>query len=99
MLLTLRPKRTSCLLTRLAVNPGSDVLTISAAVESEQKADSAEGGLSCESAYKLLMRYATSEEKIKSLARSLEEGCVPNLGDGCKVKNEMVSQALLDICL
>jgi hypothetical protein len=45
------------------------------------------------------MRYATSEEKMEALARSLEEGCVPDAGGGCKVKNETVSQALLDICL
>lgn len=84
---------------RLAANPGSDVSTILAGAEGEHKADSTEGGLPCESAYKLLMRYATSEEKMEALARSLEEGCVPNSGGGCKVKNETVSQALLDICL
>lgn len=87
------------LLTRLAANPGSDVSTILAATESEQTADSAEGGLPCESAYKLLMRYATSEEKMEALARSLEGGCVPNSDGGCKVKNETLSQTLLDICL
>jgi hypothetical protein len=62
-------------------------------------ANSAEGGQPCESAYKLLMRYATSEEKMEALARCLEEGCVPSSGGGCKVKNETVSQALLDIYL
>jgi hypothetical protein len=72
---------------------------ILAGAETEQKTDSAEGGLSCESAYRLLMRYATSDEKIEALAQSLEKGCVPNSGGGCKVKNETVSQALLDICL
>lgn len=87
------------LLTRLAANPGLDVSMILAGAETEQKIDSAEGGLSCESAYKLLMRYATSDERIETLARSLEEGCVPDSGGGCKVKSETVSQALLDICL
>jgi hypothetical protein len=85
--------------TRLAANPGSDVSTILAGAESEHKTDSAESGLPCESAYKLLTRYATSDDKMEALARSLEEGCVPNSGGGCKVKNEIVSQALLDICL
>ncbi|KAI9924177.1 hypothetical protein MW887_007127 [Aspergillus wentii] len=87
------------LLTRLAANPGSDVSTILAGAESEHKPDSAKGSLPCESAYKLLMRYATSEEKMEALAQSLEEGCVPNSGGGCSVKNEKVSQALLYICL
>ena len=87
------------LLTRLTTNPGSDVSMILAGAEMGQKGDSAEGGLSCESAYKLLMRYATSDEKIEALARSLEEGCVPNSGGGCKVKNETLAQALLDSCL
>lgn len=94
-----QPPSAPCrLLTRLAANPGSDVSQILAASDIE-RADSTEGGLPCQSAYKLLMRYATSEEKMKALARSLEEGCVPNSGGGCKVKNETVSQALLDICL
>ncbi|OOQ91476.1 hypothetical protein PEBR_00832 [Penicillium brasilianum] len=87
------------LLTRLAANPGSDVSMILAGAETEQKADRAEGGLSCKSAYALLMRYATSDEKIEALARSLEDGCVPDSSGGCKVKNETVSQALLDMCL
>ncbi|GFG24088.1 hypothetical protein IFM61606_03987 [Aspergillus udagawae] len=95
-----RPPPAPCkLLTRLAANPASDVSTILAGLETEQKADRVEGGLPCESAYKLLMRYATSEEKIEALARSLEEGCVPNSSGGCKVKNQTVSQALLDLCL
>ncbi|KAA8647824.1 bZIP transcription factor [Aspergillus tanneri] len=94
-----QPSAPCKLLTRLATNPGSDVSMILAGAETEQKADSAEGGLSCDSAYKLLMRYATSDEKIEALALSLEEGCVPNSGGGCKVKNETLSQALLDICL
>lgn len=45
------------------------------------------------------MRYATSDEKLDALARTLESGCVPNSGGGCRVRNETVSQALLDICL
>lgn len=45
------------------------------------------------------MRYATSDEKLDALARTLESGCVPTSGGGCKVRNETVSQALLDICL
>lgn len=68
-----RPK----LLTRLAANPSLDVSMILAGVETEQKSDSAEGGLICEYVYTLLMRYATSVERIETLARSLEEGCVP----------------------
>jgi hypothetical protein len=95
-----QPPSAPCrLLTRLAANPGSDVSQILAASDTERKADSAEGSLPCESAYKLLMRYATSKEKMEALARSLEDGCVPNSGGGCVVKNETVSQALLDICL
>lgn len=53
-----------------------------AGLETKQKADRAEGILPCESAYKLLMRYATSEEMMEALTRSLEEGCVPNSGAG-----------------
>lgn len=94
-----QPSTPCRLLTRLAANPSSDVSHILAASDTESKPDNAEGGVTCESAYKLLMRYATSEEKLNALARALEDGCVPDSGGGCKVKHESISEALLDICL
>ncbi|OKP10230.1 hypothetical protein PENSUB_4404 [Penicillium subrubescens] len=95
-----QPPSAPCkLLVRFAANPGTDVSQILAGSESGSKSDGADGGLPCESAYKLLMQYATSEEKLEALARTLEGGCVPNSKGGCQVKNETVSQALLDICL
>lgn len=95
-----QPPSAPCkLLTRFASNPRSDVSQIIGGSDSESKPDGAEGALPCEKAYKLLMRYATCEEKLESLARTLEDGCVPDSGGGCKVKNETVSQALLDTCL
>lgn len=97
---SVQPSSAPCrLLTRLTANPASDVSQILAASESESKADGVEGALPCESAYTLLMRYATNDGKMEALARILEEGCVPNSGGGCKVKNETLSQALLDLCL
>lgn len=96
------PQTSPCkLLTRLTTNPTSDISNILAAPapEPDSTTTTAEDGLPCESAYKLLMRYATSDEKLDALARTLESGCVPNSKGGCKVRNETVSQALLDICL
>lgn len=87
------------LLARFAANPSSDVTQILAGSETGSKLDGADGAFPCESAYKLLMQYATSEEKLEALSRTLEGGCIPNSDGGCQVKNETVSQALLDICL
>ncbi|KAL2862288.1 bZIP transcription factor [Aspergillus lucknowensis] len=56
-------------------------------------------GISCSAAYQLLMQHATSEEKINSLARTLEEGCVPISQGGCQVKTKTVAEALVNICL
>lgn len=94
-----QPSAPCRLLTRLAANPTSDISHIFAASHTESTAGNAEGGVTCESAYKLLMRYATSEEKLNALAHALEDGCVPSSDGGCKVKNEKISEALLDICL
>jgi hypothetical protein len=95
-----QPQSAPCkLLARFAADPSSDVSQILAGSEIRSKSDGTDGALPCESAYKLLMQYATSEEKLEALARTLEGGCVPNADGGCQVKNETVSQALLDICL
>jgi hypothetical protein len=87
------------LLTRLSANPTLDVSQILASCDNGPETENAEDGIPCSSAYKLLMSYASSEDKLDSLAHVLEEGCVPNADGGCRLKNKTISQALLDICL
>lgn len=60
---------------------------------------STEDGVPCSTAYKLLRRHATSDEKIDALARVLEGGCAPDSKGGCKVKHKIVAEALVDMCL
>lgn len=60
---------------------------------------STEDGVPCSTAYRLLRRHATSDEKIDALARVLEGGCAPDSKGGCKVKHKIVAEALVDMCL
>jgi hypothetical protein len=47
----------------------------------------------------MLMQFATTEDKLDTVAYSLENGCVANKGPGggCKVPNRVVWKALGDI--
>jgi hypothetical protein len=51
--------------------------------------------------YRMLMRYATTEPKLDTIAHVLEEGCMPTAepGKGCRVLNKTIWKALDDICL
>ncbi|GAM40378.1 hypothetical protein TCE0_039f12684 [Talaromyces pinophilus] len=77
---------------------GNTPQVINPSVE-ETEQDLSQDGLSCSAAYQFLMQHATSEEKISSLARTLEEGCVPISKGGCKVKTKTLAEALVNICL
>ncbi|KAF3480680.1 uncharacterized protein GIQ15_06027 [Arthroderma uncinatum] len=89
------------LLTRLAANPSTDITQVPIASDDEQDPDKVEDGIPCARAYQLLMHYATSEEKLDTVAQVLEMGCTPNASrnGGCKVKSAVISQTLLDLCL
>jgi len=84
------------ILTRLKLDPSADPRNIPGE-EDDRSAD--EGGVPCARAYKMLVPYATSEEKMDALAERLEEGCVSDGKGGCKVRNEAVWRALDDVCL
>jgi hypothetical protein len=90
------------LLTHLAANPGADITQMpTASDEEELDPKGADDGISCSNAYRMLLRYATTEPKLDAVAQILEEGCVPNAGPGkgCRVKNKTIWKALDDICL
>jgi hypothetical protein len=59
------------------------------------------GRTDCAQAYRLLMRYATTEEKLDEIAHALEEGCVLNeeQDGGCKMKNSSIWKALDKLCI
>jgi hypothetical protein len=87
------------LLSRITTDSaGNTSQVINPSVE-ETEHDLSQDGFSCSAAYQLLMQHATSEERINSLARTLEEGCVPTSKGGCKVKTKTLAEALVNICL
>lgn len=51
-------------------------------------------GVECGAAYKMLMQYATSEEKMDEIAQALDEGCTLSKGGGCKVRKSVVWKVL-----
>lgn len=79
-------------LTRLAENPSSDITQI---VETgEQSDDQDADGVECSKAHNMLMQFATSEEKLNTISRMLEGGCVGKKDGGCKVRNEVIWRAI-----
>lgn len=90
------------LLTRLAADPGADITQIpTESDEGELDPTRAPDGMSCTSAYRMLMHYATTEPKLDAVAHVLEKGCMPfgKPGQGCMVKDKTIWKALDDICL
>jgi hypothetical protein len=88
------------LVTHLTANPGADMTQLQV-TESEHEGNGENGGVQCAKAYKLLIRYATTEEKLDYISQALEDGCVPNEGPegGCKVKNSAIWAALDGLCI
>lgn len=70
------------ILTRLAEDPGADV-TLSTATD-EHSADQESGGVECSKAHKMLMQFATTEEKLDVISQALERGCVGKAGGDVK---------------
>lgn len=90
------------LLTRLAADPGADIRQIpTESDEGEFDPTRAPDGISCSSAYRMLMHHATTESKLDAVAHVHEQGCVPSAkpGQGCMVKDKTIWKALDDICL
>jgi hypothetical protein len=61
------------------------------------KDDDIKDGVECSKAYKMLIHYATSEEKMDDIAKALETGCTPMKGGGCKVKSSTILRTLDNI--
>ncbi|KAH6988623.1 hypothetical protein EDB80DRAFT_172900 [Ilyonectria destructans] len=96
-LLAARSKPPCKLLSRLAENPGADLTQISVLPAADELVPAAGGdaeGVECAKAYEMLMRFATSEEKIDDVAKALENGCTSNGQGGCAVKKKAIWQVL-----
>jgi hypothetical protein len=96
-LLAARSKPPCKLLSRLAENPGADLTQIPVLPAADELVPAAGGdaeGVECAKAYEMLMRFATSEEKIDDVAEALENGCTSNGQGGCAVKNKVIWQVL-----
>lgn len=84
-------------MTRLAANPQTDLTQIpmssgeSTTANADEKPDD---GIECSKAYQMLIQYATTEEKLETVALALERGCVKGPVGGCKVQNEAMWKAL-----
>ena len=56
-------------------------------------------GVECLQAREMLMRYATSEQKLDDISQTLEQGCVKNSsGRGCHIKNDVIWNTLDRVC-
>jgi hypothetical protein len=89
------------LLSRLAENPATDitqVLVPQGSVDPLQDATHHEGDVECGKAYEMLMRYATSEEKMDTIAQALEGGCTSTGKGRCVVKKNTIWEALDSMC-
>ena len=99
---TSQPPAPCKLLTRLAADPGADITQIpTLSDEGELDPIRAPGGISCSSAYRMLMHHATTESRVDVVAHVLEEGCTPSTkpGQGCMIKDKTIWKALDDIYL
>ena len=88
--------------THLAVNPRADITQIiTTSDDAEPGPDIVNDGVPCSRAYRMLMHYATTEQKLDAITDVLEEGCVPDAGPGggCKVKSTTIWKALDRVCL
>jgi hypothetical protein len=102
---TERPRISPCkLLSLLTENPTADLAQVAVQPASADDppqgtaAAHAEGDVECGRAYEMLMRYATSEEKMDHVARALEAGCTPTGQGGCAVRKKVVWEVLDGMC-
>ncbi|KAF9776215.1 hypothetical protein IL306_005640 [Fusarium sp. DS 682] len=87
------------LLSRLAENPATDITQVTVPPESAGPLeDATEGDVECGRAYEMLMRYATSEEKMDAVAQALEGGCTSTGKGRCVVKKKAIWEALDSMC-
>jgi hypothetical protein len=90
------------ILALLAENPAADVTQVPPPLPSEKQSDECEpdgsDGVDCSTAYKTLLQYATTPDKMDRIAVALEQGCTPSGAGGCKVKRSVMWKVLDEEC-
>ncbi|KAF2277000.1 uncharacterized protein EI97DRAFT_432619 [Westerdykella ornata] len=93
------------LLTLLEKDPTADITQVPLPTQTDKQPcktsnpeDCSSDGVECATAYKMLMQYATSDEKMGRIAAALESGCTPSAAGGCKVKKSVVWSVLDEEC-
>ncbi|KAH7305594.1 hypothetical protein B0I35DRAFT_444084 [Stachybotrys elegans] len=89
------------LLSLLAENPAADITQVPVPpdpVEPPHDEPNHDGNVECGKAYQMLISYATCEEKMDIVARTLEGGCTKIGKGGCAVKKTDIWQALDHMC-
>lgn len=79
-------------MSRLAENPSTDLTQIG--VSDLQVEENEADGMECSKAYKMLIQFATTEEKLDTISQALESGCTRGSKGGCKVRNEAILIAI-----
>jgi hypothetical protein len=82
-------------LTRLAKDPSADITQGLGTGGATDEQD--DGGVECSIAHTMLMRFATSEDRLEVVSQALEYGCVAKPGGGCKVRNEAIWKAMDEV--
>lgn len=87
------------LISRLAKDPNTDITQILAG-DYETDKPAPMDGVECSKAYRMLMQFGTTEEKLDKISYALEEGCTANEGPhgGCRVRNEIIWKVIDDLC-
>jgi hypothetical protein len=88
------------LISRLAENPHADItqVPVLSARTDPGQGTAHDGDVECGKAYEMLIKYATSEEKMDYIARALEGGCRSTGKGGCAVKKAVIWDALDTMC-
>ena len=93
------------LLSLLAENPAADISQVPLPLPQSEKRpynnskSKEDTGVDCSAAYKLLMQYDISDEKVNKTAVALESGCTPSASGGCKVKESALWKVLDEECI
>jgi hypothetical protein len=82
-------------MSRLAENPDTDLTQIGAS-DHQVEEDEADG-VECYKAYKMLIQFVMTEEKLDTISRALESGCTKGSKGGCKIRNEAIWKAIDDV--
>lgn len=86
------------LISRVAEDPSTDITQILVGAYETNKPTPMDG-VECSEAYRMLMQFGTTEEKLDKISQALEEGCTANDGahGGCRVRNEIIWKAIDDL--